>query len=81
MRIRTDGKYQYREDEIEWASKFWDCNKTEAVLRSIEFTRQINAAFEKAIQHPDMTEELAKLLSTSEIQLIYEINTSIKSNK
>lgn len=77
MRVRTDGKYAYRQDEIEWASEFWECNKTEAILRSIEFTRQMNRNLTQAIEHPDMTPELAERLSTSEIELCYEIQTDV----
>lgn len=78
MRIRADGKYTYRRDEIEWASDFWSCNKTEAIIRSIEFTRQMHHALERAIEHPDMNSDLAECLSTSQIQLMHQVETDIE---
>lgn len=77
MRIRTDGKYAYRQDEIEWASDFWGCNKTQAVLRSIEFTRQMTHALNEVVEHPEMTTDLADLLSTSEIEVVYQTETDV----
>lgn len=33
---------------------------------------------ERAIEHPDMTEELAELLSTNTVQLDYRIETDVR---
>ena len=77
MRIRTDGKYAHRKDEIATAARRWGCNKTKAVLRSCEFSRQMMDNLEQAIEHPDMTEDLAEVLSTPYVTLDYHIETSM----
>jgi hypothetical protein len=77
MRIRTDGKYEYRKDAVEGAAAFWDCNKTEAVIRSCEFTQRMTKNVERALEHPDMTAELAEALSTPYVELEYRIETGL----
>lgn len=80
MRIRTDGDYAHRLDVIEAAMDALDENtKTAAVLAACEHARQDRKAKAEALEHPDMTPELAKVLSTSELQLTYETTTSIKA--
>lgn len=78
MRIRTDGDYGHRIDTIQAAMDALDENtKTAAVLAACEHARQDRRAKEQALAHPDMTEELAEILSTSAIQLHYEITASV----
>jgi len=78
MRIRTDGDYVHRIDTIQAAMTALDENtKTAAVLAACEHARQDRRAKEKALAHPDMTEELAELLSTSELQLTYKVETAV----
>ncbi|RKD95498.1 hypothetical protein ATJ93_2355 [Halopiger aswanensis] len=36
MQIRTDSNYTYREDVIEQAADFYDCNRTKAVISVCE---------------------------------------------
>ncbi len=80
MRIRTDGDYAHRLDVIEAAMDALDENtKTAAVLAACEHARQDRRAKEKALAHPDMTPELAEVLSTSELQLTYDLTTAIRS--
>jgi hypothetical protein len=78
MRIRTDGDYAYRLDVIEAAMDALDENtKTAAVLTACEHARQDRRAKEKALEHPDMTPELAEVLTTSELQLKFEVETDL----
>ena len=42
-----------------------------------EFTQQMLPALEKAVQHPDMTEELAEVLSTSVVDVEYHVETGV----
>lgn len=77
MRIRTDGKYAHRKDEIDAAAELWDCNRTQAVLRSCEFSRHMMSNLEEALNYPDMTEELAEVLSTPYVRLHYRIETDL----
>lgn len=77
MRIRTDGDYEHRKYTIEDAARVWDCNKTQAVMRSCEFSEEMIRNLEKALQHPDMTDELAEVLSTRHVELERELQTSV----
>ncbi|WP_233745325.1 DUF7692 domain-containing protein [Halobacterium bonnevillei] len=78
MRIRTDGDYAHRLDSIESAMDALNENtKTAAVLAACEHIRQDRRRKEKTLNHPDMTEDLAEALSTSELQLTHEVETAI----
>ncbi|MFC3478737.1 DUF7692 domain-containing protein [Halobacterium litoreum] len=78
MRIRTDGDYAHRRDTIEAAMDALDENtKTAAVLAACEHARQDRRAKEEALEHPDMTPELAEILSTSRFRLSYEVETGL----
>ncbi|WP_243838108.1 hypothetical protein [Halobacterium sp. R2-5] len=80
MRIRTDGDYAHRLDAIESAMEVLDENtKTAAVIAACEHARQDRKAKQKALAHPDMTPELAEILSTSVLQLSYETHTSLNT--
>ncbi|WP_121822826.1 DUF7692 domain-containing protein [Halostella salina] len=77
MRIRTDGDYSHRKLTIEDAADIWDCNKTEAVMRSCEFSEAMIRNLQAALQHEDMTDELAEVLSTPHVELTREVKTSV----
>lgn len=78
MRIRTDGDKAHRLDAIESAKDALDeTTKTGAVLAACEHARLDRAAKERALDHPDMTEELAEVLSTRSMPLQYEIETGV----
>jgi len=80
MRIRTDGDYAHRLDAIEAAMDALDENtKTAAVVAACEHARLDRKAKQRALAHPDMTPELAEILSTSMLQLTYETSTSIET--
>jgi len=80
MRIRTDGDYAHRLDVIEAAMDALDENtKTAAVLATCEHARQDREAKAQALDHPDMTQELAEVLSTSMMTLRYETKTDIET--
>ncbi|NIC01085.1 hypothetical protein G9C83_15875 [Halobacterium sp. R2-5] len=53
--------------------------KTAAVIAACEHARQDRKAKQKALAHPDMTPELAEILSTSVLQLSYETHTSLNT--
>ena len=78
MRIRTNGEFEYRKDAIESAKKALnETTNTAAVLSACEFTRKMRRDLERAVDHPDMTPELAELLSTSEIPIEYRMESSV----
>ncbi|NIB99403.1 hypothetical protein G9C83_07245 [Halobacterium sp. R2-5] len=51
--------------------------KTAAVIAACEHARQDRKAKARALAHPDMTPELAEVLSMPTLQLHYEIQTAV----
>jgi hypothetical protein len=85
MRIRTNGKHEHRAEMIVQAAEFWDCNKTTALMKSVEFTRRMDANVQEVLARGDLTleqkNEIAETLTipgtyaieiTEETQLIVE---------
>jgi hypothetical protein len=78
MRIRTDGKFAYREDLVDDVADLLDENtRVGAVEASCEFTQQMLPALHEAVKHEDMTEELAEILSTRAVGVEYEVETDV----
>ena len=78
MRIRTDGEFEYRKDAIESAKKALnETTNTAAVIGACEYARKMRRNLERAVDHPDMTPELAELLSTNEVPVGYRIEASV----
>ena len=50
-----------------------------AVNGAGEFTKKMLPALECAVEHPDMTEDLADVLSTNAVDVEYEASTSVNS--
>jgi hypothetical protein len=69
MRIREDGKFSWRTSEIEAASDWWGCNKTEALLRSAELVRALDSGIQDVLERDDLTpvqkREIAESLSVA----------------
>ena len=79
MRIRTDDKYQWREDLYDRVGrKMNESTRTGAVDAAAQFSEEMLANLEKAAEHPDMTEELAELLSTSQVTVKYEVTSGVE---
>ena len=77
-RIRTDGKFTYRANLVDDVADLLDENtRVGAVEASCEFTPAMLPALERAIEHPDMTEELAEILSTRVVEIEYEVSTDV----
>lgn len=76
MRIRTDGKFADRKDEIGAAAEWWGCNNTEALLRSAEFVRWIEPAIQDVLARDDLTarqkREIAETLSVGSLSFSVE---------
>ena len=78
MRIRTDGKFAYREDLVDdVAEQLGENMRVGAVEASCEFTQAMLPALAKAIEHPDMTPELAEILSTRIVDVEYQVSTGV----
>lgn len=78
MRIYESGDKSYRQDILDAASDTWKCNKTDAVINSCEFSTRMIDNLEEALEHPDMTSDLAEILSTRNVELSREVETSIE---
>lgn len=83
MRIRTDGKFAYRQDEIDAAAELFGCSKTEALIRAARHVRFDQQAKQRALSYaaknlaPEHTEELADRLSTPYLRLEFERNHEV----
>lgn len=81
MRIRTEGEYEYREDAIQDAAQFYDCNKTLAVVSACEDVPKLVSNIEDVLQRDDLTtyqkQSIADTLST--IKLQFEVSEEIET--
>lgn len=81
MRINTNGKYQWREDLYDDVGELLsEGTRSGAIDASCEFTREMLRNLEEAKDHPDMTEELAEVLSTRQVELEYQVESSVRIN-
>jgi hypothetical protein len=83
MRIRTDGDKAYRRDAIERASRFYDCNKTTAVVSACEDVPQLVRAAETVLKRDDLTmqqkREIGETLSTRAVT--FEVSEQVESSR
>lgn len=81
MRIKTDGKLEYRLDQLRRIMRATDeGTKSGAFDFSTEFTLRMLENLDQAVHHPDMTEELADVLSTPTVDLTYRIVADLNVN-
>ena len=81
VRINTDGRYEWRiELYDDTADILGESTRSKAIDTSAEFTQQIIPALERAVEHEDMTPALAKILSTSVVDVEYEVSTGVNVN-
>ena len=74
MRIRTDGKHARREDTIDQAAEFWDCNKTTALMKSAEFAVRIDERIRRVLAREDLTaKQKREIAETLSVPSYYEI--------
>jgi hypothetical protein len=78
MRIETSGEYEWRTDLYDAAGdQLGENTRSGAVDSACEFTREMLPALERAVEHPDMTEELAEVLSTQAVEVEYVVSTGV----
>ena len=78
MRIRTSGNHEYRlglYDDV--GALLGESTRSGAIDGACEFTEQMLPALVKAVEHPDMTEELAEILSTPIIDVEYRVEAGV----
>ena len=73
MRIKTDGSHEYRLDRLRRVmQQTGEGTKSGAFDFSTEFTLQMLDAIDEASDHPDMTPELAAVLSTPHVEVKHQ---------
>ena len=78
MRIETTGDYAWRTDPYDdVGDQLGENTRSGAIDASAEFTRQMLPALAEAVEHPDMTEELAETLSTRSVDVAYRVETGV----
>ena len=78
MRIRTSGESEWRLGLYDDVGELLDENtRSGAIDASCLFTRQMLPALEKAVEHPDMTEDLAEILTTPTVDVEYQVETGV----
>ena len=81
VHIRSSGDYVWRADLYDRVGEqLGEKTKAGAIDGACEFTEQMLPNLERAMDHPDMTEELAEILSTRTVQLEYRIETDVRIN-
>jgi hypothetical protein len=78
MRIRTSDDYEWRlglYDDV--GTLLGESTRSGAIDGACEFTEQMLPALEKAADHPDMTEDLAEVLSTPTVDVEYRVETGV----
>ena len=73
MRIKTDSAHEYRLDLLRRVmQQTGEGTKSGAFDFSTEFSLQMLDAIEEASQHPDMTPELAEVLSMPHVEIEHQ---------
>ncbi|MFP8952416.1 hypothetical protein ACLI4Z_05490 [Natrialbaceae archaeon A-arb3/5] len=83
VRIRTDDGNEWRYDAIEKASRFYDCNRSNAVAFACEDVDQLVRAARQVLERDDLTseqrQEIAETLSTRAVT--FDVETTIGVEK
>lgn len=78
MRIRTSGDYDWRTDLYDETADAFDVGTRSAGIdTACEFSIQMLRNLERAADHEDMTEDLADLLSTTNVTVEHCVVTGL----
>lgn len=78
MRIQTSGDYEWRTDHYNrTADRLGEGTRSGGIDGACEFTREMLDNLEEAVEHSDMTEELAEVLSTPNVTVEYRVETGV----
>ena len=78
MRIQTDGNYQWRLELYDDVGDLLGENTRSGAIDGVcLFTRQMLPALNRAVDHPDMTEDLAEILSTLTVDIEYRVEAGV----
>ena len=79
MRINTNGEKDYRSDLYErTAERFGVGTKSGGIDAACEFSTQMLRNLERAAEHPDMTKDLAEVLSTAGVTVEHRTITGVE---
>ena len=79
MRINTNGEKEYRTELYErTAKRFGVGTKSGGIDAACEFSTQMLRNLERAAEHDDMTEDLAKVLSTANVTVEHRVVTGVE---
>ena len=79
MRIKDDGRYQWRREQYEQAAEVFDeSTKSKGIDQATAFAIEMVQNLEQAAQSDAMTEDLAEILSTDQVRLKYEIESGVE---
>jgi hypothetical protein len=79
MRIRTNGDYDWRTDLYDdTAESFGVGTKSAGIDAACQFSTQMLRNLERAAEHDDMTEDLAELLSTTNVTVEHRTITGLE---
>ena len=79
MRIHTDGEYDWRTDLYdETAERFGVGTKIGRIDATCVFSNQMLRNLERAVEHLDMTEELAEVLSAANVTVEHRVVTGVE---
>jgi len=78
VKISDRAGESYHEDLVDdVADRFGETTRVGAVEANAEFTQAMLPGLQEAVEHPDMTEELADILSTRAVDIVYEVSISV----
>lgn len=78
MRIQTSDDYEWRTDLYDrTADRLGEGTRSGGIDGACEFTLEMFDNLEEAVEHPDMTEELAEVLSTERVKVEYRVETGV----
>jgi hypothetical protein len=78
MRIQTSDDYEWRTDLYDrTADRLGEGTRSGGIDGACEFTREMLDNLEEAVEHPDMTEELANVLSTQRLEVEYRVESGV----
>ncbi len=78
MRIKMIGNYSWRLDLYDDVGDLLgESTRSGAVDGACEFTKQMLPALAEAVEHSDMTEDLAEILSTRMVEVEYRVERGV----
>lgn len=86
LRIRLEGKYEYRKDIINRSRRVWQTkNKSKAVMRSADAFVDVVDEVEQLLEDPDVSDdlkqELVERLDSQHLEPHYDLDVGLELNR